>query len=459
MLKTAFRILDAPRDPNLGDYFIVTPSIKSLGDRESTRVLAVGLRGIGKSAAFKYLVEYDRSATVTVGLDRHRHMAPLPLTDVNYRISEDQFYLDLIMEALRLIVENGNLPVPRPPAPWVREAGALVRKYRKLVTNSGGTIRASSLIGSGFTVTEPNPRVLVVLEHKLDRGEELLKEVCDDGLSLRIVVDDPEEVFSASKVLDVELVGGFCLAALRLSQLSQNLRVITLLKTNIYHELRSKIGDLTKYPDCITRLSWTHDALRELVERRVAWATQEPSGDLGDLFQGGRITRVNALDEMIQTVRNGPRDLLRWVYRGLVDATEHGRTKITQAGISSSRRDVAVASLDEMETAYGLKYEQIALVIRAIFRHRSRQRIPVGHFIELVDDLAVNDLSMRKLQRLPWMQRTSSARLPLVLFEVGAIAFETHKRSYQPYEPGYDLLNFERADNLYLAPLLAEAVD
>jgi len=102
---------------------------------------------------------------------------------------------------------------------------------------------------------------------------------------------------------------------------------------------------------------------------------------------------------------------------------------------------------------------EITHVIRAIFRKRSRQKIPVGHFITLVDDLAVSDLTMRKLQRLPWMQQTSSAKLPVILFEVGAIGFEARKRSYQPYEVGYDLPNFEIADNLYLAPLLAEAVE
>lgn len=459
MLKTAFQILDAPRDENLGQYFIVTPTIKSLADAQSTRVLAVGLRGIGKSAAFRYLVEYDQSVKLTVGLDRHRHKMALPLTNVNYATSEDQFYLDLVMEALRLIVDNAERLPARPSSSRVKKAKSLINKYRRTVKENGGTIRASSLIGSGFTVTKPNPQVLIAVEHKLDGSDELLKEICEAGLSLRIVVDDPEAVLSASKVLDVDLVGGFCLAALRFSQLSQNLKVICLLRTNIYHELRSKIGDFTKYPDYVTRLSWTQDGLRELVEKRVAWATVKRRPDLRDLFETRAKSPVKILDRMVKAVRNGPRDLLRWIYLGLQNAAEDGRAKIRQGDISASRSRVAIASLDELETAYGSKYEEITHVIRAIFRKRSRQKIPVGHFITLVDDLAVSDLTMRKLQRLPWMQQTSSAKLPVILFEVGAIGFEARKRSYQPYEVGYDLPNFEIADNLYLAPLLAEAVE
>ena len=66
-------------------------------------------------------------------------------------------------------------------------------------------------------------------------GSGKIPPLCVQALS--IVVDEPEQVFSTSRELDTHSIGGFCLAALRLSEANPNLKVIPLLKTHVYYPI------------------------------------------------------------------------------------------------------------------------------------------------------------------------------------------------------------------------------
>src|SRR2546423_8888426 len=60
--------LDARSDDNFRHYYVDTESLKALATFENRGYLAVGLKGVGKSGAFKYLTEIEQSADLCVGI-------------------------------------------------------------------------------------------------------------------------------------------------------------------------------------------------------------------------------------------------------------------------------------------------------------------------------------------------------------------------------------------------------
>ncbi len=260
-----------------------------------------------------------------------------------------------------------------------------------------------SALGFGLSLGKAETPVLVGLRSEKDVHSEYdtLSAICLAGVKVRIVVDDPEQVFSASRSLDEDLVGGFCLAAIRLSDAIPNLKIIGLLKTHVYQPVLRSVDDLTRYPEHMIRLRWTPDELLELLQRRIMAEHQKWT----DLFEKSEAdSRGLIRSELKNITRNGPRDLLRTL-------------------------DLA---FQKSRTGRELR--------------------------EHVQTLMVNDHDIKALSKLKWLQSRSSQTLPELFFEIGIVALESGETLTLPYEGGYTLDQFRRAESIRLVPALVAAI-
>jgi hypothetical protein len=305
------KTLRSADDTRLGGYHVVTPAVRDLAAFKSAQGLAVGLKGIGKTAAYRYLVEFDKKTPdVTVGIDSNNYSLYLVNKDLKYDACRKQFRHDIILEALRAFSDSSEGVQDKVPASLVKAAKKQVKSYAAMLGKLGANLQglSVSILGCGFTLPLASQQpVAIGLRTNKEIGSALdtLKDICSAGVRIRIVIDDPENVFSASNELDVPLVGGLCLAALELADLIPNLKVIVLLKTHVYYPVVSRVDDLRGYPDHMGRLSWDVDTLTSVVNDRLRWTQTKWS----DVFEPDEAAGRRLVRDMCGKVRNGPRDL------------------------------------------------------------------------------------------------------------------------------------------------------
>ena len=447
--------LDAGIDGRLSTYITQTKAIELLEDVGSRAVVAVGLKGIGKSSAYRYLTEFSRhSDEVIIGIDPDKYTVNLPVKDRSYTICRKQFEHDIVIEALRgIVAHESKLNVPNIKslvAQARREVGSYLEALRKFVKRGGGI----SVLGCGFSVGKSDEPVLIGMREssEIQSALDTLRSICDAGLRIRIVVDDPEQVFSASRTLDTHLVGGFCLAAIRLSEAIANLKIVALCKTHVYQPIMVDVDDLTRYPEHMVRLRWSADELIDVVQRRLDAEKQKWS----DIFVGS-VSQGKALlmGELSNITRNGPRDLLHTLDIALQNSKSG---KIGKAEIDGSREKASQDSLDELTSAYSSLYRDLGSVVKAVFRTSATSRFAIRELREHIQTLLVNDEDMKALSKLPWMQSRSSQTLPQLFFESGLLALDSGNALTLPFDQEYTLDRFRKSKFVRLVPALVPAV-
>jgi hypothetical protein len=196
--------LDGSTDKNLDGYFTTTGVLGAVGRFDDPKALVVGITGIGKSAAFRYLAELEKTPEITVALNPDRYTLHLPRADLNYRACQKLFEGGLVMECLRAVTEHHGQLAGKVHARELAAARLAVEQYVEKVKSFAGRVSGFSVLGCGLTVSPGKDKVPVGLTQD-DGGAKavrLLEAICGQGVRIRIVVDDPEQVFSASQQAD-----------------------------------------------------------------------------------------------------------------------------------------------------------------------------------------------------------------------------------------------------------------
>jgi hypothetical protein len=449
--------LDAGIDGSLSRYITKTKAIEALMDFKSRALVAVGLKGIGKSSAFRYLTEIDTpSNQVTIGINPDKFALHLIDRNLSYTTYRKQFEHDIVVEALGgIIASQDTLQTQIPGIKQLIESAKKGQKsYFEAVKRFVGRGIGASALGFGINLGKADGPVLVGLRPQKDvRAQyDTLVALCNAGVRVRIVVDDPEQVFSASRDLNEELVGGFCLAAIVLSDAIPNLKIIALLKTHIYQPVLRAVDDLTRYPDHTIPLRWTPEELLEVLQRRIRAEKQKWT----DLFEGTEEAGKQLIRRELRNItRNGPRDLLRTLD---IAFQKSSTGKIGDKEIVSAREKGSQDSLDELTSAYNSQYPQLGDVVSAVFRGNEERSFTTKEFREHIQTLVVNDPDMKALSTLKWLRSRSSKTLPELFFEVGVLALDLEKEVVLPYEEKYKLDEFRKSKSIKLVPALKHAV-
>src|SRR5438874_887642 len=113
----------------------------------------------------------------------------------------------------------------------------------------------------------------------------------------------------------------------------------------------------------MARLSWDTESLVSVVNSRLKWS----GAKWGDVFSGGEEAGRLLIKTMCQNIRNGPRDLLRWIDLSLQSA---GGSKISKDAIDKTRTKSSRHSLGELESAHSDLYPGIGEVLKIVFRSK-----------------------------------------------------------------------------------------
>lgn len=449
--------LDGGSDQALGKYVVRTSVVQQLSQFASPAQVAVGLKGIGKSSAYRYLTDFDSTANVVVAITPETHQSGITDRRLNFAACRRQFEQDLVIEALRAVdAKAAELKKKGIDSQLLKRAAAQVNIYIEALKTAAGRWRGLgvSVLGTGFTVTRGDAPTLIGLTNAEDfsTARAVLEELCSNGVTIRIVVDDPELVFSDRQDLDPHLVGGFLLAGLSLASRVPNFKVVSFVKTHVYHPVRAMIEDFSKYPDHQSRLGWSLMELEQVVDRRLKWTKT----DWQALFDVKTDTEAKAeIAKMVQEIRSGPRDLLRWLDLALQKSPKGG---VTSKVWRDSKRQMSKDSMKEMESAHAATYPKVGDVIKAIFSSGPTKHFTHAGFRQHILKQMVNDTRLKALLTVSWMQRESSDSLPDVLLEVGALGLLGQSGMLLPYSPDYDHDAMEEADQVSLVPAFREAV-
>lgn len=448
--------LDGGIDLHLTNYMIETSSLRSLADFDSQTAIAVGLKGIGKSSAFRYLTEVEKSADVILAVNPDRYTLHLPQKGFSYSVYRKQFERDFIFEALRGVVHQSDKFKEKLHGTLLSDAKKTVGSFVELLRTAGRKISDIniSIIGIGLTVQRDNSKPEGLIPEKdISNARRLLTDICKSGVRIRMVIDDPEEVFSLGSGLDVQMLAGFCLASLRLSSTIPGLKIIGLLKTHVYHPVNKYTEDLSKYPDHAASLSWSKGELQQLVAQRLQAASTEWEQLLTSSSSGTSQTRL--LQTMIKSVRNGPRDLLRWLDLSL---TASGDKPVNAMIINQSFEQMGINSFDEFARAHSCGYENIDLLVKTLFSNKTNAEFTIPEFKKHIQDLLIKDKTIKTLQNHEWFLKMPWAKIPLLLFETGSVCFKYNRQLILPYQAEYTQRNFEKATTIALTPSFRPSV-
>jgi hypothetical protein len=228
---------------------------------------------------------------------------------------------------------------------------------------------------------------------------------------------------------------------------------VIFMKTHVYHPVALAVEDFSKYPDHMVRLTWTKPELVGMVERRLSAASLR----VEDLFKAKKPSdgKQMMIEEMLPNLRNGPRDLLRWLDLALAANRD---TQITSAHIEGVASKTSRDAFAEMERAHFESYPELGSVVKTIFKTTTVKEFRPHDFEEHIRNLLISDKDMQALSNMPWMQRRSSTMLPAVLFEAGALSFRKGTDIVLPFEESYELDDLKSASSVFLTPALRKAV-
>src|SRR5262249_13655871 len=152
----------------------------AVGRFDDPKALVVGITGIGKSAAFRYLAELEKTPEITVALNPDRYTLHLPRADLNYRACQKLFEGDLVMECLRAVTEHHGQLAGKVHARELAAARLAVEQYVEKVKSFAGRVSGVSVLGCGLTVSPGKDKVPVGLTQD-DGGAKavrLLEAIC-----------------------------------------------------------------------------------------------------------------------------------------------------------------------------------------------------------------------------------------------------------------------------------------
>lgn len=464
-LLNAFQSINASpiNEPNLGHYYLTTPAIELARVSDNLSCILSGLKGTGKTAAYRGLKEFGTLPNIVQSISPEEYALNLPNTTLRASACSQEFEYEIAIQLLNQVIVqrkelNGELS-----SSLYKSAKSHITDFKKKLKNIGKKITGLNVLGCGFNLADPQRPVLSGLEGRQDelRAINTLIAICETGISMRLVIDDPENVFTASSELDKALLGGLWLAAARITRRSANLKVIVLMKTHVWDFVRTNTPDLDQYPDSDCRLSWSSELLKGLISKRLEHFFDIPLDKWEETLFGGT-SNSNLVNQffniLFQNIRNGPREMYRWLYLAAKRAENEGRKNITQSDLKSELRTLSYWAFNTFNTTHSEEFMDVGAVVRAIFKDDpDRERTPKA-LEEHIRQLILKDPEFQSLNNLKWMQSLTSDTIPHVLFRSGVVALRVEDSMILPYMEDYTEDSWRDADTVSLVPLFRIAV-
>lgn len=417
---------EARIDDDLTKYFVETAALGNIKRVEEKPFLAIGIKGIGKTAAYKYLVSDREAIDVVQAIDAEtQDPEDLPGGLPTLRYLPD-IRRDLIYQALSTVVKlskNKDSPVAKKcEKKDIESAKSLTREFWKKLKEKAKDFGGLTFLGCGFQINKLNriSRLRLTTRENQEKALGTLTNLCRN-IRIRIVVDDPEALFSTSEQLNENLVAALVIAAAELNQRVHNLKIIILIKPNIYRALR-RVDEFPNLPsNSSTKLFWSREELLDVVKLRADAADFDLSTILNP--KDKKLTQ-----RLLTEVRNGPRDLLR---RFEIFLSEFSDGSMTSKRLDFLAEHYARSCYEQIESAYERQYPRLANFVLALFAS-SPHFMTRKEFRQRVDTVIATGDDLPRFKDTDWLRDVSG--LYDLLIDFGLTALKVGDQTFLPYQ-------------------------
>lgn len=426
------RNTEARADDDFHRYDVTTAAIAKLLDREGRGFLAIGLKGVGKSAAFKML-SGPAGADVVRAIDAETYRIPDESTPIPTRQYLREIRGEILFQAIADLVDADRADPGlsgRIPDDILQRARTLRARLWEKIKGIVGEVGGVSFFGFGITrrAAAKGKRKTIEQLNTEDHDEAVsILSALAEKVRFRTVIDDPEAIFTIGERFNANMVAAVCIAAHEIRQKLPNMHIVVLLKPNVFDALL-QVDEFVRIPiDVRVRLSWSREELKEVVRRRAAAAGY----DLGDFMS----PTESILDEILLGSRTGPRDVLnRILVHDMIDPSG----KMTGSSLAASAETFAQVSFEQMTGPYSSEYPGLARASIILFesgdsefdREALRRRF---------DTMIASDREIIACADQEWAR--NSQRFADLLIQFGLVAIRQGRRVVVPYEADFQTLS------------------
>jgi hypothetical protein len=430
--------LDARTDVNIENYFVETGSINAVRTSTSDGVAIIGLKGTGKTTLYRSLVEQwqGHDGFHTVGLSNDTASFEAYFDQINCLQFERSVRVGMAFFLLKLVDKHIVAD-----SSWSGIPAWIDRKNKLFAPGSRALeilkrFQGLSIMGVGLTLRAPdnNSAFEPVTSDEADEVLDLLKSFNGGDRRLRVVIDDPDRLFTKGTTFDPHLLAGYILGTNALARELDYVNFVHVIKSNVYDSL-SDVEEISNLPyDYFRYIGWTKKELSNLLSERIRYSDVSPD----DLFED---PEGYGLDLFLDRIRNGPRDLLRYIEIILKSSPT---AKIGRDTIVANEERFRHEARRQMESVYSIHYTGIESFLTHMFA--SGSTLPVSSFIERFEVARMESRPHAVDYKQGWL-RTGERSLRALL-DAGVVDAFMQGRWVRPYEQDYFRFNARAPDAL-----------
>jgi hypothetical protein len=434
--------IDALTDRDLHLYRVETEPIRKLLSFEDQAFLAVGLKGVGKTAAFFHLQLEEPSVLVqAINADSQDLQDSIGLRSTLQYVPE--LRAELVMQALFAFVKRCK----NDPDFGKQVPNAVRRDIQKLVDDVWGKVRSAfqnfgglSILGCGISIkskTKAGNEFKLVTRSEYDNATGLLTQVTKT-IKIRLIVDDPDAIFATDGKLNKNLVAALARSAYELQQKLNNFKCIILIKPNVLQSLSIVDEFANIKPSAKIHLSWSTDELAQVLKSRASAAGLTLKTAFG--AEPEPVLKVLTSDS-----RTGPRDMLLRLstyFNMFPDAS------VTAESLETTIGQYGAECFSQMYAAYEDQYPGLCSAMETFFSGKNREIPKTGIKVRLGQMLA-GGKEFLKHSNQPWANDATEFAELMVNF--GLVAIKTKAELVLPYRAIY--LRESASPDAIFAPL------
>ena len=437
---------DGREDHDVLSYKIETSSIRNCFSPTAPLTVLLGMKGVGKSTAFKIMTSDAGSGFLVLGF--------APGSTRFKRLSSAQpgllreRYIALFLSTCLTLLNESELVSAADRAGLssiVAPLKSLMQGLTDAVLEGRGRIKGGSAFGFGVSLD-----LSADDEKKLDKfdraaARKKLQSLANKGISVRLFIDDPEQSLPPGEDGQNSLIG-LVLAA---NEINVNFRgvvgVTVLLKTHIYRRIAGNEELANIFPAQRGVLSWTEEELISAVDSRLSFARVP----YNDAFAFDKASLKNRI---ISVLRNGPRDLFAWI--GLAARASNG-TKLKLDHFSKTTKEIGEYSMQQISTAYAETVPNTARLLQLVFSTKKETNWEA--LIKTIADMRINNKEFVELSQKSMLEQSSD--YAKFFLEAGALQLVTKDRITEPFGKNYhESSEVGKQTRVKMHPLLAAAL-
>lgn len=431
---------DGREDHDVLKYVVSTKSILSCYAEGTPPTLLLGMKGVGKSTAFKLLMSSENEKILVGGFAPGAEKFK-SLPHVQPGLFRERFYV-LFLNAITAIVDGSRAKTSQSVT---KQVSSRFKPIGDSIKKQAGRLKGVNIWGFGATFDLSSDQQTALDKFDRDAAESKIREFTDAGVRIRLFIDDPEQALPVGDQGRDSLIG-ILLAANELNvNFAGRVGITALLKTHVFQSIAGNEELSNVFPSQRAVLTWKPEELLLALDERLKHA----SARFEELFD---LKKEEFLKDVVHFLRNGPRDLFAWIAFAGKSAGNH---RIRLKDFAKTMPEVGSFSLRQITSAYSAEVKYIPEMLKSLFPNDGE--IASSALLDRITELRTNDSRFIDITKNAPFDR--SADYIRFLLEAGCVRVTLRGRGIEPFEQEYfDDTGMRSDTRLALHPLLAATV-